>query len=251
MSNIALNVKSMMSTEIAELTGKQHKNVLRDIEVIMEQLDEERIGSDLSYGFKSTTYRAVNDQAYKCYELDYAATMIVVTGYDVVARTKVIRRWLELEQTVVVKESPTLKLEMDLVFAKAMSETLRLPESGKLLMFGKIERAHGLTPMLPVYAVDAPNGVATGSSEPTKSATALLREHGNPMTAFLFNRLAEKEGLLTVLTRESKSQGLKDFKSVTTAGLAYGKNLSSPANPRETTPHWYISSFGSLLQKIK
>ena len=39
--------------------------------------------------------------------------------------------------------------------------------------------------------------------------------------------------------------------SVTTAGLAYGKNLSSPANPRETTPHWYISSFGSLLQKIK
>ena len=202
MSNIALNVKSMMSTEIAELAGKKHFHVLRDIEVILEQL----VGSDLSsdqvkhnpnldYSFKSTTYTAANDQAYKCYELDYEATMIVVTGYDVVARAKVIRRWLELEQPVVVKESPTLKLEMDLVFAKAMSETLRLPESGKLLMFGKIERAHGLTPMLPVYAVDGPNGVATGSSEPTKSATALLREHGNPMTAFLFNRLAEKEGL--------------------------------------------------------
>ena len=209
MSNIALNVKAMMSTEVAELTGKQHKNVLRDIEVIMAQLVEEKhnpnldygitnqemIGPNLGYGFKSTTYTAANDQAYKGYELDYEATMIVITGYNVVARAKVIRRWLELEQIVVVKESPTLKLEMDLVFAKAMSETLRLPESGKLLMFGKIERAHGLTPMLPVYAVDAPNGVATGSSEPTKSATALLREHGNPMTAFLFNRLAEKEGL--------------------------------------------------------
>ncbi|MFI3180690.1 MAG: Rha family transcriptional regulator [Methylococcales bacterium] len=146
MSNIALNVKAMMSTEIAELTGKKHFHVMRDIEVIIEQLDEvkhnpnldygitnqEKIGSDLSYGFKSTTYRTVNDQAYKCYELDYKATMIVVTGYDVVARAKVIRRWLELEQPVVVKESPTLKLEMDLVFAKAMSETLRLPESGKL-----------------------------------------------------------------------------------------------------------------------
>jgi hypothetical protein len=58
--------------------------------------------------------------------------MIVITGYNVVARAKVIRRWLDFEQTVVVKESPTLKLEMDLVFAKAMSETLRLPESGKL-----------------------------------------------------------------------------------------------------------------------
>ena len=248
MSNIALNVKAMMSTELAELAGKKHFHVMRDIEVIIEQLTHSQ---NLDYSFKSTTYTAANDQAYKCYELDYEATMIVITGYNVVARAKVIRRWLELEQIVVVKESPTLKLEMDLVFAKAMSETLRLPESGKLLMFGKIERAHGLTPMLPVYAVDAPNGVTTGSSEPTKSATALLREHGNPMTAFLFNRLAEKEGLLTVLTRESKSQGLKDFKSVTTAGLAYGKNLSSPANPRETTPHWYISSFGSLLQKIK
>ena len=128
-----------MSTEVAELAGKKHFHVLRDIEVILEQL----VGSDLSsdqvkhnpnldYSFKSTTYTAANDQAYKCYELDYEATMIVVTGYDVVARAKVIRRWLELEQPVVVKESPTLKLEMDLVFAKAMSETLRLPESGKL-----------------------------------------------------------------------------------------------------------------------
>jgi phage regulator Rha-like protein len=42
-SAITLNVKAMMSTEIAELTGKQHKNVMRDIEVIMEQLDEEKI----------------------------------------------------------------------------------------------------------------------------------------------------------------------------------------------------------------
>ena len=129
MSNIALNVKAMMSTELAELAGKKHFHVMRDIEVIIEQLTHSQ---NLDYSFKSTTYTAANDQAYKCYELDYEATMIVITGYNVVARAKVIRRWLELEQIVVVKESPTLKLEMDLVFAKAMSETLRLPESGKL-----------------------------------------------------------------------------------------------------------------------
>ena len=132
MSNIALNVKAMMSTELAELTGKKHYHVMRDIAEIRAQLDEEKIDPNLDRSFKATEYKDAYGRNQKGYELDYEATMIVVTGYNVVARAKVIRRWLDFEQPVVVKESPTLKLEMDLVFAKAMSETLRLPESGKL-----------------------------------------------------------------------------------------------------------------------
>ena len=132
MSNIALNVKAMMSTELAELTGKKHYHVMRDIAEIRAQLDEEKIPPNLGRSFKATEYKDAYGRNQKGYELDYEATMIVVTGYNVVARAKVIRRWLDFEQPVVVKESPTLKLEMDLVFAKAMSETLRLPESGKL-----------------------------------------------------------------------------------------------------------------------
>ncbi len=49
--------KTMLSTEIAVLTGKQHKHVLRDIEVIIEQLQD---SPDLGSGFKSTTYLAGN-----------------------------------------------------------------------------------------------------------------------------------------------------------------------------------------------
>ena len=86
MSNIALNVKAMMSTEVAELTGKQHKHVLRDIEVIMAQLDEEKIDPNLGRSFKATEYKDAYGRNQKGYELDYEATMIVITGYNVVAR---------------------------------------------------------------------------------------------------------------------------------------------------------------------
>ncbi len=72
----------MLSTEIAALTEKNHKEVMRDIRVVVEKMQS----TDLRFACESITYTGANGQAYKCYELDYEATMIVMTGYDVVAR---------------------------------------------------------------------------------------------------------------------------------------------------------------------
>lgn len=47
----AAEVQSMSSKEIAELTGKKHFHVIRDIEALLESLNP-----DLDSGFKSTTY---------------------------------------------------------------------------------------------------------------------------------------------------------------------------------------------------
>ena len=101
-NEIVTNPKVMLSTEIAALTGKLHKNVMRDIEVIIEKMH----GSNLSFSAKSTSYTGENGNPYKCYELDYEATMIVMTGYDVVARAKVIKRWQELEKKTAPIEPP-------------------------------------------------------------------------------------------------------------------------------------------------
>ena len=108
----------MLSTEIAVLTEKEHKNVIRDIEVIIEQLEKD--GSNLSSGFKSTTYRAGNGKNERCFELDYDSTMIVLTGYNVVARAKVIKRWQELEN-----QKPLSQLEILAQSALALVEQER------------------------------------------------------------------------------------------------------------------------------
>lgn len=90
-------VKTMTSLEIANLTGKEHKYVMRDIRAICEQMQ----GANLSFLIKSITYTGSNGLQYSCYELDYDATMLVVTGYNVIERAKVIAKLRELENQLI------------------------------------------------------------------------------------------------------------------------------------------------------
>ena len=84
--------QTMSSRDIAELTGKLHKNVLRDIDEILKSLS-----SELRLGFKSSTYKDSTGKANRCYNLDKDSTLCLITGYDVNARMKIIKRWHELE----------------------------------------------------------------------------------------------------------------------------------------------------------
>lgn len=83
--------KTMSSLEIAELTGKQHFHVCRDIE---EQLG--RLEGGVSR-FGETYIHPQNGQTYKMYNLPKRETLILVSGYSVELRTKIIDRWEELE----------------------------------------------------------------------------------------------------------------------------------------------------------
>lgn len=82
----------MTSREIAELTGKEHKNVLRDIDTLLETL-----GSDLSLGFKSSSYVDASGKSNRQFELDRDSSYCLVAGYDVNSRMRIIKRWQELE----------------------------------------------------------------------------------------------------------------------------------------------------------
>lgn len=85
----------MMSTEIAKLTGKRHDHVLRDIRSIIEQLkDSPKLGGV----FLESEYKAGNNKKEFCYKMDYSASILVITGYSVEARARVINRWQILEQ---------------------------------------------------------------------------------------------------------------------------------------------------------
>ena len=86
--------QGMTSREIAELTGKRHDHVLRDIDNLVASLSPE-----LGNGFKSDTYTAGEPaRSYRQYLLDRDATYCLVAGYDATSRMRIIKRWQELEQ---------------------------------------------------------------------------------------------------------------------------------------------------------
>lgn len=106
--NGANEVLTMSSREIAELTGKRHDNVCRDIRVILSELyggkpDDYIRNSNLSHLTNQSVtcrqYDKNNPNAWE-YLLDRRHTEILITGYDILRRTSVIDRWFELEKQV-------------------------------------------------------------------------------------------------------------------------------------------------------
>lgn len=82
---------TMNSREIAELTGKQHRNVTVDIEKMLSDLN-------LPTAEFSAVYKADNNQEYRCFNLPKRETLILVSGYSIELRARIIDRWQELEQ---------------------------------------------------------------------------------------------------------------------------------------------------------
>lgn len=86
------NTRTMSSREIAELTGKRHDHVLRDIDNLnsnYENLSLPKVGVS---SYKDSTGRNL-----KCYELTKMQTIDLMTGYNIELRIKINRRWEELE----------------------------------------------------------------------------------------------------------------------------------------------------------
>jgi phage antirepressor YoqD-like protein/phage regulator Rha-like protein len=83
---------TMSSSEIAELTGKQHKNVLRDIREMLDELEKD--GSDLSHVQETKDTRGYTEN----FHLDRELTETLLTGYSIPLRRKVVRRLHELEE---------------------------------------------------------------------------------------------------------------------------------------------------------
>lgn len=81
---------SMTTREIAELTGKEHRNVVRDTRAMFASLSINLLSFE-------QVYKAGNGQEQIEYVLDRDLTMTLVTGYDVAMRHRVMKRWRELE----------------------------------------------------------------------------------------------------------------------------------------------------------
>lgn len=93
------NFENLMSSrEIAELCEKRHKHVIRDICKMLDNLGINLTGPNLgSLNFKEQAYKDAKGEMRKEYLLDFELTMTLISGYNVVLRNRIIKRWQELE----------------------------------------------------------------------------------------------------------------------------------------------------------
>lgn len=91
MSQLSAIQKTMSSREISELTNKDHKNVVRDIKTLLDQLDLDALN------FEHIYIDQLNRQQRE-YLLDQETTLCLVSGYSAPLRMKIIKRWSDLEK---------------------------------------------------------------------------------------------------------------------------------------------------------
>lgn len=107
--------QTMSSLEIAEIMDKQHKHVMRDIKQLI--LDEAIDGSR----FGLVTYKDKKGEFRPMFNLDFQATMTLITGYDAKRRAMVIDRWIKLETGQAATMAAALDLDIDRLTQELLS----------------------------------------------------------------------------------------------------------------------------------
>lgn len=191
------NVARMSTLEISELTGKQHKNVIRDVREMLDALEKD--GSDLSHVSEDKDRRGYTTNFHLCREL----TETLITGYSIPLRHKVIRRLHELEQQPQVPQTlpEALRLAADLADQNSSLRLVLLEQAPKVEALARIADAAGTMCM-----TDA----AKHLNVPRKRLIDWMKEH-----RWIYRR----EGSARWLAYQPRQQaGLLDHK-VTVIGL--------------------------------
>lgn len=121
MESLVPNQKGMTSLEIAEVTGKQHAHVMRDIRNLLSQGVAES-----NFGLGS--YTDANGQERPLFNLTPKGCLILASGYDAVLREKIIDRLEYLENEKKAIQTPQTYLEAleALVASEKEKERLRI-----------------------------------------------------------------------------------------------------------------------------
>lgn len=278
MADLILSKQKISSLEIAELTGKQHSNVMRDIRNMVDnirksnQFTSESVRKDYhredrtQYKYLSDTTQkelmnfAISDNASKyviteesykdskgemrcVYVLNKKASLLLASGYDAILRAKIIDRWEELE---------TGKAEPIISQSKTNREQQSVRDKIAVAKFlSSYLNLNDSSKLLIAKSIADPLGLPTPDYTPSKgvlkSASELLSERGMKISAQVFNKKAIEKGYLCELERNSAHGQKKRFKSITNKGLSFGENQVNPNNPKSTQPLWYEDKFGELL----
>lgn len=238
--NIEQKITSM---EVAEMVGKEHKELLRDIRRYCEQLAESKIA--LGDFFEESNYLDANNQSRPCYQVTkkgcefIAHKMTGTKGTEFTA--KYINRFHDMEDSI--NNSNISLVEQGINIVKFVADDLHVNTASRILMYENYCKDFGIpTGFLPKYEL---NG-----NRQMKSLTALLEENGYSIKAVAFNKKLLEKGFLEERDRKSSCGGTKKFKALTEKGLPYGENAVNTHNQKEVQPLYYEDSFIELYEHV-
>lgn len=261
--------RTMSSVEIAEMTGKLHRHVLRSIRAMEPAWV--KIGGT-NFGF--TSYTDQWNRQKPMYLLDYRECMYIATKFNDEARAKLILRWDELEREDREKERNAQRVPADSGASHTVHELIewvgalqRLGGADKaatLELMKKIAEEQGL-PMIdiPVPTENTSQSIKRPSIEkitpsPAKeedkcklvrkayTLTTLLKIHGKKYTAAQFNQLLIEKGFMEILYKNGEP-----YKAIALKGLKYGVNSIRTDYPDTLLPVWYSDTFQKLVELIE
>jgi hypothetical protein len=91
------------------------------------------------------------------------------------------------------------------ILLESAAKMLNLSNSSKLGAYQKLQQVAGLPDLMPKYAIDAPAGAPDGSSRPTFSLSALLKQCGIRMTANQAYHQLARLGIVEQRERQSRT----------------------------------------------
>lgn len=238
--NIEQKITSM---EVAEMVGKDHSKLLRDIRRYLEQLAEAKIG--LVEFFTESSYKDQKGESRPCYEVTkkgcefIAHKLTGVKGTEFTA--KYINRFHEMEDAI--NTGSHSLAEQGISIVKFVADDLKVNTASRILMYENYCKDYGIpTGFLPKYELN--------NNHQLKSLTALLEENGCPIKSVAFNKKLLEQGFLEERERKSSKGGIKKFKALTDNGLKYGENAVSAFNQKEVQPLYYEDTFGEFYQLV-
>lgn len=224
----------MTSLEIAEVTGKRHDAVLRDIRNLLSQ------GVD-AHNFVETSYIDKSNRQQKCFSLTKKGCLILASGYDALLREKIINRWEELEtgkaEPKFAQQSPSQpKLSDKIQAAKFLAKFLNLNDASKLQIAKTIADPLGLP--TPDYVMD---------EKTVHAAKDLLLAHNVKMSSAEFNKILVSKGIVERMTRPGKGGKTHSWVVIPEKFEKFGQNARNPHAQNQTQALWYDNKFSELL----
>lgn len=149
---------TMSSVEIAKLTRKRHDHVMRDVKSMLAALTMDAP----SFG---GVYTGGNGEQRPCFKLPKRECLILVSGYSVELRAKIIDRWLELEAREAAR-LPAISLFDDPVAAarawadecerRRNAEKMLATAQPKAAFFDRYMESEGVYPLRTAAKIVAP-----------------------------------------------------------------------------------------------